>query len=129
MVPLARAFLAADHPVAFATDPGFTEHVRRVGFDAFPAGLDMSVAKRRLIAATPNWRDVAPQDQVRHIVPGIFAGVRVEPMLDDLTPIIRDWRPDLLIHDSAEMAGAMAAEVAGIPHAEHSFGPLRPLEF
>jgi len=129
MVPLARAFLAAGHSVAFATDPGFTEHVRQVGFEAFAAGLDMSVAKRRLLKASPDWRDVAPQDQVRYIVPGLFAGVRVEPMLADLDRIIPVWQPDLLIHDSAEMAGAMAAEVVGIPHVEHSFGVLRPIEF
>ncbi len=49
-------------------------------------------------------------------------------MLEDLGRIIPDWRPDLLIHDSAELAGGIAAEVAGIAHVEHSFGVLRPLE-
>jgi len=128
MVPLARAVQSAGHAVAVATDPGFSEHVRRVGFEAFPAGLDMSVARNRFYRTQPNWRDVAPQDQVRYIVPGLFAGVRVEPMLADLGRIIADWRPDLLVHDSAEMAGSIAAEVAGIAHVEHSFGVLRPLE-
>ena len=127
MVPLARAFQAAGDAVAFATDPGFSEHVRRVGFDAFPAGLDMPVARKRFLKTMPNWRDIAPQDQVRYIVPGLFAGSRVVPMLEDLRRIIREWQPDLLIHDSAEMAGAIAAEVAGIAHVEHSFGVLRPL--
>ncbi len=89
-------------------------------------GLDMAVAKRRLYREVPDWRDVAPWDQARHIVRGIFGGSKVEPMLADLEPILRDWRPDLLIHDTAEMAGAIAAEVAGIAHAEHAFGLLRP---
>ena len=57
----------------------------------------------------------------------MFGRVRVPPMLADLAPILERWRPGLLIHDSAEMAGAIAAEVAGIPHVEHSFGLLRPL--
>jgi hypothetical protein len=47
-------------------------------------------------------------------------------MLADLGPLVASWRPDLLIHDSTEMAGAIAAEVAGIAHAEHSFALLRP---
>ena len=128
MVPLALAFQAAGHPVAFATDPGFSEHVRRLGFEAFPAGLDMPEARKRFIGTMPSWRDVAPEDQVRYLVPGLFGGVRIEPMLADLGRIIPDWRPDLLVHDSAEMAGAIAAEVADIPHVEHSFGVLRPLE-
>jgi hypothetical protein len=128
MVPLARAFQAAGHVVAFAMDPAFCEHVRRVGFEAIPAGLDMIEARLRFAAATPGLDAVAPWDRMRYMTPGLFGGVRVQPMLDDLARILPDWKPDLLIHDAAEMAGAMAAERAGIPHAEHSFGVLRPLE-
>ena len=128
MVPLARAFIAAGHEVAFATDPGFCDHVRRVGFEAFPAGLDMPVAMARFYRTQPSWREVTPQDQVRYLVPGLFGGVRVEPRLEDLGRIIPEWRPSLLIHDSVELAGGIAAELAGIHHVEHSFGVLRPLE-
>ncbi len=66
---------------------------------------------------------------MRYQLPGLFAGVRVPPMLDDLGPILADWQPDLLIHESAEMAGAIAAEATGIAHLEHSFGILRPGAF
>ena len=128
LVPLAKAFGAAGHDVAFATDPGFVSHVRGVGFEAHPAGIDMPEAFRRFLRTRPEWRTVTPQDQIRHIVPGLFAGVRIEPMLADLGPLIRDWRPDLLIHDPGEMAGGIAAELAGIAHAEHSFGVLRPTD-
>jgi len=128
MVPLARAFEGAGHEVAFATDPGFVGHVRGLGFQAFPAGLDMVEARKRFAEATPGLDAVAPWDGMRYVLPGLFAGVRVPPMLEDLGRIIPDWRPDLLVHDSTEMAGAMAAEVVGIPHVEHSFGLLRPVE-
>ena len=60
---------------------------------------------------------------------GLFGRTRVPPMLDDLAGVIETWRPNLLIHDAVEMAGAIAAEVAGIAHAEHSFGLLRPKTF
>jgi len=128
MVPLASAFGGSGHDVAFATDPGFVRHVRGVGFEAFPAGLDMVEARRQFLAATPDFDSVVPWERLRLMHPGLFATVRVPPMLDDLGRIIPDWRPDLLIHDSAEMAGSIAAEVAGIPHVEHSFGVIRPVE-
>lgn len=128
MVPLARAFLAAGHDVAVATDPGFVAHVQEAGFEAYPAGLDMPDARQRFARRTPGWRELPPWEQMWHFVPGLFAGVRVEPMLRDLEPLLAAWRPDLLIHDSAEMAGAIAAEATGIAHVEHSFGLLRPLE-
>jgi hypothetical protein len=47
-------------------------------------------------------------------------------MLEDLSGIFARWLPELVIHDATEMAGAIAAEAAGIPHVEHSFGILRP---
>jgi UDP:flavonoid glycosyltransferase YjiC (YdhE family) len=127
MAPLALAFRAAGHEVAVATDPGFAPHVRAVGFEAFPAGLDMPVAMAKLYRTVRNWREITPWDQAPHIWRGVFGGVRIEPMLADLEPLIAAWGPDLLIHDSAELAGAIAAEVAGIAHAEHAFGVLRPL--
>jgi len=126
MLPLARALEAAGHRVAFATDPGFCEHVREVGFEAHPAGLDQVDAQARFVAATPGWADIPPQDRMPFQFPGLFAGIRVPRMLEDLGPIVATWRPDLLIHDTAELAGAIVAESDGIAHAEHSFGILRP---
>lgn len=128
MVPLAKAFEAAGHRVAFATDPGFVGHVRGLGFEAFPAGLDMPVARRLFAESTPGFKDVPASDHMRYLMPGLFGGVRVEPMLDDLDRILPEWRPDLLIHELAEMAGAIAAEGLAIPHVEHSFGVLRPTD-
>lgn len=128
LIPLARAFERAGHEVAFATDPGFCGSVAEVGFTAFPAGLDHAEALRRFVAMTPGWDEIAPQDRPAYLQPGMFGQVRVPPMLADLAPLIARWQPHLLIHDSAEMAGAIAAEVAGIPHAEHSFGLVRPAE-
>jgi hypothetical protein len=107
MVPLAKAFEAAGHRVSFATDPGFVSHVRGLGFEAFPAGLDMPVAFRLFAESTPGFKDVPASEHMRYLMPGLFGGVRVEPMLDDLDRILPEWRPDLLIHESAEMAGAI----------------------
>jgi len=128
MVPLAKALEAAGHEVAFATDPGFVGHVRGLGFEAFPAGLDMPVARRLFAESMPGFRDLPPTDHMTYLMPGLFGGVRIEPMLADLDRILPQWRPDLLIHDSAEMAGAIAAEGLGIAHVEHSFGVLRPTD-
>ena len=99
-----------------------------MGFAAYPAGLDHWVARARFREATPDWASVPPADLPRYLNPEMFGPIpRVPVMLADLEPILERWRPGLLIHDSAEMAGAVAAEVAGIAHVEHSFGLLRPL--
>ena len=125
MVPLARALEAAGHRVAFATDPGFCGHVRDVGFEAYPAGLDQPEAQTRFVAATPGWADIPPADRMPFQFPGLFAGVRAPRMVEDLEPLMESWRPDLVIHETAELAGAIVAESRGIAHAEHSFGIVR----
>lgn len=35
----------------------------------------------------------------------LFGAVRAAPMLADLAPVARDWRPDVVVHDAAELAG------------------------
>ena len=55
MVPLARAFVAAGHDVAVATDPAFCPTVEAMGFTAHPAGLDHEVARARFREAMPDW--------------------------------------------------------------------------
>jgi UDP:flavonoid glycosyltransferase YjiC (YdhE family) len=128
MLPLARAFEAAGHAVAFATDPGFSPSVAAAGFNVFPAGLDHRVALSRFIATMPDWPNIPHADHMTYLTPGMFARVRVPPMLIDLDPLIRDWRPDLIVHESGEMAGAIAAAGAGIAHAELALGLLRPFD-
>jgi UDP:flavonoid glycosyltransferase YjiC (YdhE family) len=126
MIPLARALEGAGHRVVFATDPDFCAYVRRVGFAAHPAGLDQLEAQARFVAKTPGWTQTAPEDRMPLQFPGLFGGVRAPRMLEDLEGVMAEVRPDLVIHDTAELAGAIAAEVAGVPHVEHSFGILRP---
>jgi UDP:flavonoid glycosyltransferase YjiC (YdhE family) len=125
MVPLAHALQVAGHRVAFATDPGFCAYVREMGFEAHPAGLDQPDALARFVASTPGWEEIPPEDRQPIQYSGMFGRVRAPAMVRDLVPLIAAWQPDLLVHDAGEMAGAIAAEAAGIGHVEHSFGILR----
>lgn len=127
MAPLARALAAAGHAVAVATDPGFCGYVRSVGFEAIPAGLDHVDARTQFFASHPDWDQVPQPDRMAIQQAEMFGRIRVPPMLDDLEEVIPSWRPDLLIHDSLELAGAIAAERAGVAHAEHAVGILRPI--
>jgi UDP:flavonoid glycosyltransferase YjiC (YdhE family) len=126
MVPLANALREAGHEVAVATDPGYGPSVRELGFEAHPAGLDHVEARRRFHASVPDWASAPLNDRMRIQQAEMFGRIRVPPMLDDLQRVIAEWAPTLLVHDSLEMAGAIAAEAAGIAHAEHSVGILRP---
>ena len=125
MVPLAHELQTAGHSVAFATDPSFCVYVRESGFEAHPAGLDQAEAVAQFVASTPGWPEMRLEDRQPIQYSGMFGRVRAPVMLRDLGPLVAAWQPDLLIHDAGEMAGAIAAEAAGIGHVEHSFGILR----
>jgi hypothetical protein len=55
-----------------------------------------------------------------------FGMRRTEPMLADLLPIVEAWEPRVLICDQAELAGPIAAAIAGVPNVTHAFGRLLP---
>jgi hypothetical protein len=128
MVPLARALQAGGHEVEFATDPDLSRQVGSLGFKAHPAGLNHPDALSRYLQTNPGLGAVPAAERIRYWFGGMFARIRVPPMLDDLARILQEGKPDLLIHGSMEMAGGIAAEVAGIPHVEHSVGVMRPNE-
>lgn len=126
MVPLANAFRAAGHEVAVATDPAYCPAVCELGFDAYPAGLNHADARDRFFASVSTWADTPVRERARIQQIEMFGRIRVPQMLSDLQRVIADWTPTFLVHDSLEMAGAIAAEAAGIAHAEHAVGIIRP---
>jgi len=128
MVPLARALTDAGHEVAYATDPAFHEPIVSLGFEAFAAGMNHRDVLARLAEANPDFWSMPGDDRMRIGFREMFARIRLRPMLADLDRLLPTWRPQLLIHDTGELAGAIAADTAGIAHAEHSFGIRRPAD-
>lgn len=129
MVSLARGLVEAGHDVAFATAGEFCPRVERAGFTAFPAGMSLG---RQLAEARRRFPEEAqlPPGQQRFLsfVPKMLAGVAAPGRAAELIPIVERWRPELLVHGEAELAGPVAATLADVPYANHSVGVLRPLE-
>jgi UDP:flavonoid glycosyltransferase YjiC (YdhE family) len=51
------------------------------------------------------------------VIGEIFARLNVRAMLPALRSAIAEWKPDVVIHEQAEYASAIAAHEAGVPHA------------
>jgi UDP:flavonoid glycosyltransferase YjiC (YdhE family) len=43
--------------------------------------------------------------------------------VNDLSKIVEQWTPHVVVHDVAEFAAPLVATSAGIPYVEHSYGP------
>jgi UDP:flavonoid glycosyltransferase YjiC (YdhE family) len=130
MVPLARAFVAAGHNVLWATSADSCERVVAAGLDASPAGLSgarlREVVQDQLSTAAAQ---ASPQRQAEFIFPRMFGEAFTPPMLTDLLPLARSWRPHLLVHENGELASPLVGAILGIPSVTHAFGGAIPAPF
>lgn len=118
-VPVANALETAGHEVAFAVAKSFCPTIEATGFRGVPAGYDWLLSERESLVGIVREgigdRPFSPLEDM-------FAGFLVSRMVPDLLPIVRSWRPDVIINDPMEFGGCIVAELLGIPHAAN--GPL-----
>ncbi len=128
LVPLARALQQAGHDVAFASAAAFLPVFAANGFRGFAAGVDWSalgggsledMQKRQAsLGADPSAR--------RAFMAEMFINQFGRRMLPDLIAVCHEYAPDVIIRDSVEFAGCIAAEHLGIPHASLQVGAGHP---
>jgi Glycosyl transferases, related to UDP-glucuronosyltransferase len=126
LVPLASAFRDRGDEVAVATAASFAPRVEGAGLPALPAGIDQS-ALDALFA--PHGAEIAALPALarrRYVFSRRWALIDSPARVDDLRRHAESWQPDLLVHESAELAGPLVATALGIPSAHHSFGRMVP---
>ena len=125
LVALAAALEGARHQVIFATGEPLAETIRREGFQARTVGLsDQEV--RALLPNDPVFMELfaQPRRQRMAFFSRVFSDVELGPRIRDLRRLVDEWRPELIVHESAEFAGPLAAALVDVPSVNHSFGPL-----
>ncbi len=115
LVPIAQAAVAAGHEVAFACSASFMPAVGAAGFRAFPAGYDARGQPREMLF--PALREMTDAARAEWMGPYIFVGIYGATMVPDLIALARHWPPDVIVRDTAEFAGCVAAETLALPHA------------
>lgn len=128
IVPLATALLAAGHEVVWATGQAACARVEQYGFRAVPAGLDQGPRLARTFALRPELRTLPPRDRRAVIYPAMFAGVAAPAMFADVRTWVDDarFRPDVIVHEPAELAAAPLATALGVANVTVGFGGLIP---
>ena len=126
MVPLARAFEARGDDVLWAAAAGVAPRLEASGFRVEPAGLSLDESFAGLRRRFPEIEAMPPAERPPLMFPRLFGAVRTGPMLADVLPIARSFRPAVVLSDQAELAGPIAAAVVGVPNVTHGFGGLLP---
>ena len=124
LLPLARAFRERGDEVAFATAAEFRP-VREEGFEHLAAGIDQAELERRFASHRADLARMPFFERRAHAFSTRFALTDAPARLQDLLRVTSDLRPDLVVHDSSELAAPVVAEKLGIESVQHGFG--RPI--
>jgi UDP:flavonoid glycosyltransferase YjiC (YdhE family) len=116
MVPLIRAAQRRGAEVVVSTGADLGPVAERLGVRVHQSGLTLAESYARLPPGTP-----APLFAAEH-----FFGAGAVDRGRDVLALFDQWRPDLVVHDTLEAGSAAAAEVHGIPHVTHGYGPTVP---
>jgi hypothetical protein len=125
LVPLARALVDAGHEVRFACAASFQPSVVKHGFESFAAGIDFLFSSPdyfpRLVAEAgvemPDMAQLSGHQRHAWVTENLFIRAAARRMLPDILSLARSWGPDVIVRESSEYCGCVAAEALGIPHA------------
>ncbi len=114
LLPYARALVQRGHDVRVAAPISVAATLEKAGLMHVVLDNPDSDTVKEVMGRM----DAASADAAMPIaIQEIFYGIQARTVLPGVLAAIRDWRPDLVVREASEPAGAIAAEVAGIPHA------------
>jgi UDP:flavonoid glycosyltransferase YjiC (YdhE family) len=119
LVPLARACRRAGHEVTVVVHGARLDAVERVGLPGRAVTEAPDEAWRPLIARA----GALPRSQADAVAIGEgFAGIGGGSVLDEVSEVVEELRPDVLVHEGYEVAGPIAAERHGVPIVRMALG-------
>jgi UDP:flavonoid glycosyltransferase YjiC (YdhE family) len=136
LVPLAWAFRVAGHEVRLAGTPRSAETMTHTGLSivALGSGPKLTQQAREELLSTaygqPPWPADWPAhpesldyEQVRLLeVLGRYSVAAAEGMACDLVTFARQWRPDMIVHDTLALGAIVAATRLEVPCFRYSHG-------
>jgi UDP:flavonoid glycosyltransferase YjiC (YdhE family) len=126
LLPLAEAFTRRGDEVLFATGPDVADVLVSRGFGFRQVGPPYGEWYATLVRRTRGRPgDGLPPDRVEsYFLPRLFAEIGTALVVDDLTTVARDVRPDLVVFDTLMLAGPLVAAATGAHPVQHTFGPV-----
>ena len=114
LLPLAHALVRMGIEVRVGTSASFAPVVEREGLRPEALGLDWLLSDDATIP--PDLRE-PPAYTIEAIVAHRFVHQTAERLARDVLALADRWRPDLVVRETTEYGGSLAAQVLGIPAA------------
>ena len=114
IAPFARAFMRAGDAVLVAAPASARDAVVRAGLPFHPLA---DPPREQLDAVFDSLRGLSNDAQGVRVMREVFAGMRARASLPGLLRLMTDQRPDVVLRETTEYAGLLAAERLGVRHA------------
>lgn len=128
LLPLALELRDRGHEILWATGADNADIVASQGVEVALAGMPVAERMAELQRRHPDVWSLPESDRRLLAFSTLFGELAAPPMLEALAPVTDRWRPDVVLHDAAELAGPIVAAAAGIPSVCHGFGEVVPAE-
>jgi UDP:flavonoid glycosyltransferase YjiC (YdhE family) len=126
LVPLAQEAASRGHQVVFASANSFRDRVGSAGFELLAAGIDQGELELRYESFSGKLRAIEPGERRPHAFAWRFGAIDAPAKVEELLEAAKSWRPDLIVHESADFAAPLVAEALDIPSVHQGFGRRVP---
>ncbi|HWF79807.1 MAG TPA: glycosyltransferase [Streptosporangiaceae bacterium] len=136
LIPLAKALRRHGHEVAVATGDAMADELRQAGIrwlrlpgviNHAELSADRELIERLKLVPHPAsliGKRPLSREEDDHAFREVFVGVLAERFADGVVTQARAWGVDLVVSESLEFGGCLAAEKLGVPHAVLDTAPL-----
>jgi UDP:flavonoid glycosyltransferase YjiC (YdhE family) len=114
LLPLAHALVDAGHEVRIGTSASYGEVIEREGLTAEAVGLDWL---HGIDSTIPPESRPPPFVSLESHFANKFVRMTAGRLAADLVTLSERWRPDLIVRETTEYGGRLAAQVLGVPSA------------
>jgi UDP:flavonoid glycosyltransferase YjiC (YdhE family) len=113
LAPFAKACVAAGHEVRVAAPGSFAAAIEDIGLTHAPVGEPPEAELAAVFETLPR---LSLEEANTVVMRDVFAGIDARAALPGMAAVVRDWRPDLVLRETAEFASYVVAEQRDIPH-------------
>ncbi len=125
LMPLAQAFAARGDDIAVAAAANHRARIEGAGLRFEQTGPTIEELRPQFDAHRERTSHLPPASRRPAGFSGRFAEIEAPRRVQALHDLVASYRPDVVIHESADLAAPLAATAAGVPTVHHAFG--RPI--